>query len=53
MKTTLLFATLLALAMPAFAAEPVVNPYAATIAPLERFDSGMLSVERHGNKGRP
>ncbi|WP_332875766.1 alpha/beta fold hydrolase [Massilia sp. S19_KUP03_FR1] len=53
MKTTLLFAALLALATPAFATQPVANRYAATIAPVERFDSGVLSVERHGNKGRP
>jgi pimeloyl-ACP methyl ester carboxylesterase len=52
MKTTLLFALLLAGAH-AFAAEPAVNRYAATIAPVERFTSGVLAVEKHGAKGRP
>ena len=56
MKTTLLFALLLA-AAPGFGAETgvhaAVNPYAATIAPVEKFDSGVLAVEQHGNRGRP
>lgn len=53
MKTTLLFAALLALAAPCFAAEPLANRYAATVAPVEKFDSGVLAVEKHGTKGRP
>jgi len=53
MKTSLLFATLLAIATPGFAAEPVANRYAATIAPIHKFDSGVLAVEQHGSKGRP
>ena len=55
MKSTLLFAALLAIATPSFAAEPAVpaaNRYAATIAPVEQFDSGALAVEKHGTKGR-
>jgi pimeloyl-ACP methyl ester carboxylesterase len=53
MKTTLLFALLLGAVHPGFAAEPVVNRHAATIAPGENFTSGVLAVEKHGNKGRP
>ncbi len=57
MKTTLLFAALLAIATPGVAAEPAFDPganrYAATLAPVERFDSGVLAVEQHGTKGRP
>ena len=53
MKTTLLFSLLLATAMPAVAAEPVANRYAATIAPTQTFASGVLAVEQHGSKGRP
>jgi pimeloyl-ACP methyl ester carboxylesterase len=53
MKTTLLFAALLAIATPGFAAEAAANRYAATVAPIEQFDSGVLAVERHGSKGRP
>jgi pimeloyl-ACP methyl ester carboxylesterase len=53
MKTTLLFTALLALAAPCFAAEPLANRYAATIVPVEKFDSGVLAVEKHGTKGRP
>lgn len=53
MKTNLLFAALLAFAAPGFAAEPVANRYAATIAPVEKFDSGVLAVEKHGTRGRP
>lgn len=53
MKATLLFALLLAIAACAFAAEPAANRYAATLAPVERFDSGVLAVEKHGVKGRP
>lgn len=53
MKTTVLFSLLLAITAPVFAAEPAANRYAATIAPAERFDSGVLSVEKHGARGRP
>lgn len=53
MKTILLFALLLAGAHPGFAAEPGANRYAATIAPAERFTSGVLAVEKHGTRGRP
>lgn len=52
MKITLLFSLLLAVAAPAFAAETPINRYAATIAPVEKFDSGVLAVEKHGTKGR-
>jgi hypothetical protein len=45
MTSTLLFATLLAIATPSFAAEPVVNGDAATIAPIQQFDRGVLAVE--------
>lgn len=53
MKTTVLFSLLLAIAAPTFAADPVINRYAATIAPAERFTSGVLAVEQHGTHGRP
>ena len=53
MKTTLLFSLLLAIATPAFAAAPAANRYAATIAPMETFASGVLAVEKHGSHGRP
>lgn len=53
MKLTLLFSLLLAVCAPSFAADAPVNRYAATIAPLEKFDSGVLAVEKHGSKGRP
>ena len=53
MKNTLLLSLLLAVATPAFAAVPVANAYAATIAPVQQFDSGVLAVEQHGSKGRP
>lgn len=52
MKSTLLFAALLAIASPSFAAQPSVNRYAATVAPTEQFNSGVLAVEKHGTKGR-
>ena len=56
MKPTLLFSLLLSLqfacAAPSFAADPVTNRYAATIAPAERFTSGVLAVEKHGTHGR-
>lgn len=42
-----------ALAQATAPAAPVANRFAATIEPLERFESGPLLVERHGSKGRP
>jgi pimeloyl-ACP methyl ester carboxylesterase len=56
MKTvSLLFAVLMAACVPAFAADTPApgNPYAMSIAPAERFDAGVLSVERFGSGGRP
>jgi pimeloyl-ACP methyl ester carboxylesterase len=53
MKFALLFSVLLAACAPVFAAEAPVNRYAATIAPAEKFASGVLAVERHGSHGRP
>lgn len=53
MKLTLLFSLLLAACGPTFAADAPVNRYAATIAPVEKFDSGVLYVEKHGTRGRP
>lgn len=54
MKAPLLFALALAAGAPSFAAEPVDPPnrFAATIVPAERFESGALLVERHGQHGR-
>ena len=60
-RSTLLFA-LAALAASAATSAPVqaqaqaapaANRFAATIEPAERFASGTLLVERHGNRGRP
>lgn len=55
MKAPLLFALALAAGAPAFAAEPPAQPnrFAATIVPAERFESGAVLVERHGQHGRP
>ncbi|MES3020157.1 MAG: alpha/beta hydrolase [Pseudomonadota bacterium] len=55
MKSAFLFALLLGAAAPGFAADPAPpeNRYAATEVPAERFDSGSLLVERHGERGRP
>lgn len=55
MKAALLFALVLGACAPAFAAEapPPANRYAATIAPIERFEVGSLLVERHGQRGAP
>lgn len=50
---SLLFAAMMAACVPAFAAEPPANPYAMSIAPAEKFDAGVLSVERFGSGGRP
>ncbi|HEU5434847.1 MAG TPA: alpha/beta hydrolase [Telluria sp.] len=53
MKTIALLLAL-ALALPAYAAEPVLNNrFAASIEPAERFDVGVLAVERHGERGVP
>lgn len=48
----LLFSLLFSLTLPAVAAEPPVNRYAAVIAPTETFESGGWAVEKHGNAGR-
>jgi pimeloyl-ACP methyl ester carboxylesterase len=56
MKTvSLLFAVLMAACVPAFAADTPApaNPYAMSIAPAERFEAGVLQVERFGSGGRP
>jgi pimeloyl-ACP methyl ester carboxylesterase len=55
MKAALLFALALAVGAPAFADAPPApaNRFAATIVPAERFDSGAVLVERHGQHGRP
>jgi pimeloyl-ACP methyl ester carboxylesterase len=55
MKAPLLLALALALGAPAIAAEAPApaNPYAATIAPAERFEVESMLVERHGQRGRP
>jgi len=55
MKPSVLFALLLASAIPAFAQTPPAAPnrFAAAIAPAERFEIQGMLVERHGNGGRP
>lgn len=59
---TLVAALVLALSLPAVClpsraadapAAPVANRYAAAIVPAERFDAGILAVERHGSRGTP
>lgn len=54
MKASLSIAAALWLiaAVPAVA-EPVQNRFAATIAPVERFEVGGMLVERHGERGTP
>jgi pimeloyl-ACP methyl ester carboxylesterase len=54
-SVSLLFAVLMAACMPAFAADAPAssNPYSMSIAPAERFDAGVLSVQRFGSGGRP
>jgi pimeloyl-ACP methyl ester carboxylesterase len=54
-SVSLLFAVLMAACMPAFAADAPAssNPYAMSIAPAERFDACVLSVQRFGSGGRP
>lgn len=49
-------ALLLALAVafaPALAADPLPSRFTATEVAAERFDMGVLKVERHGQRGRP
>jgi pimeloyl-ACP methyl ester carboxylesterase len=55
MNAKLLLALALAASTPAFAADAPApaNPYAATIAPAERFEVDAMLVERHGQHGRP
>jgi pimeloyl-ACP methyl ester carboxylesterase len=55
MKYPVLFALLLASAVPAFAQSAATPPnrFAASIAPAERFEIQGMLVERHGNRGRP
>lgn len=52
---TILCALLLgaAASVPAQQAAPLANRFAATETPAERFDAGVLAVERHGQRGRP
>ncbi|MBD8531843.1 MULTISPECIES: alpha/beta fold hydrolase [unclassified Massilia] len=54
-SVSLLFALVLAAAVPAFAQEVPQQPnrFAASIAPAERFDVKGMLVERHGSSGRP
>jgi pimeloyl-ACP methyl ester carboxylesterase len=51
----LLIALAFSACAPAFAAEsaPLENRFAATIAPIERFEIGSMLVERHGQRGTP
>lgn len=51
----LLIALALAASTPVFADAPPAQPnrFAATIVPAERFESGAVLVERHGQRGRP
>lgn len=55
MRVPLLFALLLASAIPAFAqtTSAAPNRFAAIIAPAERFEVQGMLVERHGSGGRP
>ncbi|MGZ8294319.1 MAG: alpha/beta fold hydrolase [Telluria sp.] len=55
MKRAALVLALLVGMAPAFAAgpAPLPNRFAATEVALERFDAGVLQVERHGQRGRP
>ena len=54
-RTSILFAFLFAAAMPAFAqtAPTPPNRFAASIAPVERFELQGMLVERHGSGVRP
>jgi pimeloyl-ACP methyl ester carboxylesterase len=55
MTRSVLLALMLAAAVPAFAAAPAPTPnrFAASAVAAERFESGVLLVERHGQRGRP
>jgi len=55
MTRSVLLALILAAAVPAFAAAPAPTPnrFAASAVAAERFESGVLLVERHGQRGRP
>ena len=55
MKAALLLAFALGACAPSFAADatPLENRFAASIVPAERFESGSLLVERHGQRGTP
>ena len=55
MKYRILFALLLASAVPAFAqsAPEAPNRFASTVAAAERFEMQGMLVERHGSGGRP
>ncbi|GAB3453077.1 alpha/beta hydrolase [Massilia terrae] len=52
---SLLFAAVMVVCAPAFAAEPEAapNPYAFNAAAAEKFDVGALQVQRFGSGGRP
>lgn len=52
---SLLFAAIMAISVPAFAARPEAapNPYAFTAPAAEKFDVGALQVQRFGDGGRP
>ncbi|HEY0490231.1 MAG TPA: alpha/beta hydrolase [Telluria sp.] len=54
-KAAALFVLTFAAGMPAFAQEapPPPNRFAATEMASERFEAGVLAVERHGQRGRP
>jgi len=54
MKRTLLLAAILTLGAPALAADlPPANRFAVAAAPAEKFETGGLLVERHGEHGTP
>lgn len=55
MKRASLLLALLVATAPALAAEPAPAPnrFAATEVAMERYDAGILQVERHGQRGRP
>jgi pimeloyl-ACP methyl ester carboxylesterase len=63
MKQALLFAIALGACAPSFGAQAaaeaapapaqIANRFAASVTPAERFESGSLLVERHGERGTP
>lgn len=54
MKALLTLAAVLSMAAaPAFAADPLPNRFASSVAPAEKFEIGGMLVERHGERGRP